>query len=110
MSKIKVAIVGIDNCANSLVQGIEYDAFDTGIFLCTPGLFNALKSSMEQGDDSLSGGVYRLAEKDLAHVHDIEGRFWLDVDDEAAFHKATAVLQAANDISGKIVAETASVT
>ena len=83
-------------------QLTEYDAFDTGIFLCTPGLFDALKSGMEQGDDSLSGGVYRLAEKNLAHVHDIEGRFWLDVDDEAAFHKATAVLRTGN--------ETASVT
>lgn len=91
-------------------QLTQYDAYDTGIFLCTPGLFGALKSSMEQGDDSLSGGVYRLAEKNLAHVHDIEGRFWLDVDDETAFHKATAVLQAANDTPDKIVAETATAT
>jgi len=74
-------------------QLTDYDAYDTGIFLCTPGLFDALQSSMEKGDDSLSGGVYRLAEKDLAHVHDIEGRFWLDVDDETAFQKATAVLR-----------------
>ncbi|NOX91677.1 MAG: NTP transferase domain-containing protein [Gammaproteobacteria bacterium] len=87
----------------------EYDAFDTGIFLCTPGLFDALQSSMEQGDDSLSGGVYQLAEKGLAHVHDIEGRFWLDVDDEAAFHKATAVLRE-NDLPVKIVTEPAAVT
>jgi len=73
-----------------------YDAFDTGIFLCTPGLFDALQISMAKGDDSLSGGVYQLAEKGLAHVHDIEGRFWLDVDDEAAYQKASAVLQAGN--------------
>jgi len=80
-------------------QLTEYDAFDTGIFLCTPGLFDALQCSMEQGDDSLSGGVYRLAEKNLAHVHDIKGRFWLDVDDETAFHKATTVLQANKGVS-----------
>lgn len=75
-------------------QITDYNAFDTGIFLCTPGLFDALQASMAQGDDSLSGGIYQLAQKGLAHVHDIEGRFWLDVDDETAFHKATAVLQA----------------
>jgi len=91
-------------------QLTQYDAYDTGIFLCTPGLFGALKSSMEQGDDSLSGGVYRLAEKNLAHVHDIEGRFWLDADDETAFHKATAVLQAASNTPGNVVAETATAT
>ncbi|NOX75891.1 MAG: NTP transferase domain-containing protein, partial [Gammaproteobacteria bacterium] len=48
-------------------QLTDYDAFDTGIFLCTPSLFDALQRSMEKGDDSLSGGVYQLAEKSLAH-------------------------------------------
>ena len=88
-------------------QLTDYDAFDTGIFLCTPGLFDALQSSMEQGDDSLSGGVYQLAGKNLARVHDIERRFWLDVDDEAAFHKATAILKTQNDIPTKVVTEPA---
>jgi 1L-myo-inositol 1-phosphate cytidylyltransferase len=82
----------------------DYDAFDTGIFLCTPGLFDALQSSMKKGDDSLSGGVYQLAEKDLAWVQDIEGRFWLDVDDETAFQKATAVLRA-DDLPVKVATE-----
>jgi len=86
----------------------DYDAFDTGIFLCTPGLFNALQYSMSKGDDSLSGGVYQLAEQDLAYVHDIEGRFWLDVDDEMAFHKATAVLRA-DDLPVKTVVEPATI-
>jgi len=87
----------------------DYDAFDTGIFLCTPGLFDALQRSMDKGDDSLSGGVYQLAEKGLAHVHDINGRFWLDVDDETAFQKATAVLRA-EDLPVKAVAEPATAT
>jgi 1L-myo-inositol 1-phosphate cytidylyltransferase len=77
----------------------DYNAFDTGIFLCTPGLFDALQASMAQGDDSLSGGVNQLTRAELAHVHDIEGRFWLDVDDEAAFHKACGVLQADDEVS-----------
>jgi len=71
-------------------QLTQYDAYDT----TTPVFFSAPPACLAH-DDSLSGGVYRLAEKNLAHVHDIEGRFWLDVDDETAFHKATAVLQAA---------------
>jgi 1L-myo-inositol 1-phosphate cytidylyltransferase len=79
-------------------QLTDYNAFDTGIFLCTPGLFAALQASMKQGDDSLSGGIYQLAQKQLAHAHDIEGRFWLDVDDEVAFQKAIAVLQADNKV------------
>lgn len=90
-------------------QLTRYDAFDTGIFLCTPGLFDALQTSMERGNDSLSGGVYQLAEKGLAHVHDIEGLFWLDVDDETAFQKATAVLRA-DDLPVQAVAKPAAVT
>lgn len=65
-----------------------YNAYDTGLFLCTSGLFSALSDSRAAGDGSLSGGVKRLAAKGLARVADIGARFWLDVDDEKAFDKA----------------------
>jgi choline kinase len=66
----------------------RYNAFDTGIFLCTPALFPALEESFTDGDFSLSGGIRKLAEKQKARVFDIGNRSWIDIDDEAAFIKA----------------------
>lgn len=66
----------------------DYNAFDSGIFLCSQGLFDALEESMESEDTSLSDGVLALASKEKASVFDIGDSFWIDVDDEAAFKKA----------------------
>lgn len=66
----------------------EYDAFDTGAFLCTPALFEALETSQGRGDYSLSGGIRVLAERGRALAWNTGGLFWLDVDDEPALAKA----------------------
>ena len=66
----------------------KYNAFDTGIFLCTPALFYALEESIADGDSSLSGGIRQMARKQKAHVFDIGNRSWIDIDDDAAFTKA----------------------
>ncbi len=70
----------------------EYNAYDTGIFLCTPGLFDALEESTRQGDTSLSGGIRVLAKKGRARFFDIDGNFWIDVDDEARLEQAERCL------------------
>jgi choline kinase len=73
-----------------------YNAIDTGIFVATPALFGAIQASVAAGAaGSLSEGVQRLADRGTAYVSDIEGRWWLDVDDEAAWRKAEAALAAA---------------
>ena len=70
-----------------------YDAIDTGIFIAGPALFDALRDSLAAGGTgSLSEGVQALADAGRAFARDIEGRWWLDVDDEAAFAKAQAAL------------------
>jgi len=71
----------------------HYNCFDTGIFLCTPKLFEALESALESGNDSLSGGVEMLASEGKAESFDIGKRFWLDVDDPVAYGKAQLSLQ-----------------
>jgi 1L-myo-inositol 1-phosphate cytidylyltransferase len=65
-----------------------YNAFDTGVFLCTPALFAALEASQRRGDFSLSGGIRALAEKGKAGTWRIGDVFWIDVDDERALRKA----------------------
>jgi 1L-myo-inositol 1-phosphate cytidylyltransferase len=65
-----------------------YNAFDTGVFLCTSGLFAALEASQRTGDFSLSGGIRALADKGKARTWEIGDLFWIDVDDEQARGKA----------------------
>lgn len=71
----------------------DFNAIDTGVFLCTPVIFKALEESQAEGDDSISGAMNVLARWKKAHVLDIGDRLWVDVDDPAAFGKAEELLQ-----------------
>jgi 1L-myo-inositol 1-phosphate cytidylyltransferase len=86
-------------CSNGRIVHIgkvirEFNAIDTGVFLCTPVIFDALEVSQAAGDDSISGAMNVLARGDQARSFDIQGRLWLDVDDPATLDKAEALLNA----------------
>jgi 1L-myo-inositol 1-phosphate cytidylyltransferase len=72
----------------------DFNCFDTGVFLCTPIMFDALVESQTNGDDSISGAMNVLAGWGKARVFDIGNRLWVDVDDPIAFTKAEALLEA----------------
>ena len=85
-------------CAGGRIERVgkvlrDFNALDTGIFLCTPILFEALEASQALGDDSLSGAMNVLARWDRARAFDIQGRVWLDVDDALSFSKAEELLE-----------------
>ncbi len=86
--------LGEDGRIRRIGKSLErYDAIDTGIFIATPALLEALRASLAAGGaGSLSEGVQALADAGRAFTRDIGGRWWLDVDDEAAFAKAEAAL------------------
>ncbi|MDD8030805.1 MAG: phosphocholine cytidylyltransferase family protein [Acidobacteriota bacterium] len=72
----------------------DYNAFDTGIFYCSPAIFQALEESQRLFQNfSLSGGVKRLAARGQARALEVANRFWIDVDDENALGKAEAFLK-----------------
>ena len=60
----------------------EYDVVDTGVFLCTPALFEALAAERDErgGDCGLFQGVARLASSGKARTADIGAAWWQDVD------------------------------
>jgi 1L-myo-inositol 1-phosphate cytidylyltransferase len=59
----------------------EYNCIDTGLFVGTRGLVDALQEIMnERGDASLSEGVARLAATEKMEVLDIGDGFWADID------------------------------
>jgi len=70
----------------------KFNAVDTGIFMCTHAIFDALEKSIAKGDYSLSAGNQILSDEGKLETLDITGYFWVDVDDEAALKKAKYVL------------------
>ena len=81
---------------NNIGKGLtDFNGFDTGIFRCTPAIFDALERCAEEsGDTSLSGAVRVLAGEGRAKAVDVNGHFWIDVDDPAAVRRAENVLLA----------------
>jgi len=66
-----------------------YNAFDTGIFLASPALFEAMAESAREGNDfSISGGMMKLASRGKARVHTIGDHVWIDVDSPEMFDLA----------------------
>lgn len=58
----------------------EYDAYDTGMFLCSPELFDALELAMKDGNCSLSDGMRILGRRGKLRAFDIGEASWQDVD------------------------------
>ncbi|HHZ69992.1 MAG TPA: hypothetical protein EYO51_08915 [Methylococcaceae bacterium] len=70
----------------------DFNAFDTGIFLCTPAIFDALERACEiHKDTTLSAAIRILAKDKKAKSVQTQG-FWIDVDDEKAHQKAKKII------------------
>lgn len=72
----------------------EYNGFDTGVFLCTSAIFEAIEKARLQGKTSLSAGVQLLALQGKAKAVDINGQFWIDIDDPPSVLRAEKALSA----------------
>jgi 1L-myo-inositol 1-phosphate cytidylyltransferase len=62
----------------------HYDALDTGMFLCSPALFDRLESAKRDGNCSLSDGMRQLAREQKLRAFDIGDAHWQDVDSPEA--------------------------
>ena len=70
----------------------HHNAIDTGIFLCTPVIFDALEESINRGNESLSAGIKILASRHKMKAFDISDKYWIDVDDDSALKNAKSFL------------------
>ncbi len=75
------------------IQEIEkmldgWDAGDTGVMLCTSGLFEGLERAAANNQHGLSDGLRELAGKGRAGIVDVTGMSWLDVDTPDALREA----------------------
>jgi 1L-myo-inositol 1-phosphate cytidylyltransferase len=76
-TKVQVADDRIVEIGKNLT---EYNAVDTGLFVCPSQIFAFLENEMKEGDCSLSDGVRAMAAAGKARVVDIGNAFWQDVD------------------------------
>jgi 1L-myo-inositol 1-phosphate cytidylyltransferase len=58
----------------------DYDAIDTGIFVCPESIFESLRRVLREDDCSLADGVRLMAEEGNALAVDIGNAWWQDVD------------------------------
>ena len=72
----------------------EFNCIDTGVFVCTTALLEAIDEVYQAtGDASLSDGVQALASKGLMHTVDIGDGFWQDIDTPEMLAHAETVLR-----------------
>ncbi len=75
------------------IQAIEktlkdWDAGDTGVMLCTSGLFDGLERAAASNKHGLSDALRELAGEGRARTVDVTGMQWLDVDTPEALGEA----------------------
>ena len=87
-----VTCVRTDGAGRILAIGkglADYDAFDTGVFLASHALIDAIRDDVAAGGvGGISEGMRRLAAGGAAFTFDIGDRFWLDIDDRTAHNHA----------------------
>ncbi len=66
----------------------RFNALDTGLFVCTPIIFDAIEERLRQGDSTLSGAIRTLSSQGKVKAVDIGDAYWYDIDDEASYKRA----------------------
>ena len=66
----------------------NYDAIDTGVFLCPDTIFDYLRRAQREGDCSLADGVRLMAADRQVQAIDIGQAWWQDVDTPAMLARA----------------------
>lgn len=79
----------------------DYDAIDTGMFVCSSVIFDFLEAARRDGDCSLAEGVRAAAKAGKVRAIDIGDAWWQDVDTKEMFAVAEAHLKkrTANKVS-----------
>jgi 1L-myo-inositol 1-phosphate cytidylyltransferase len=70
----------------------DYNALDTGVFLCAPNLFDALAAARAGHDTTLTGGIRQLASRGLMRGIDIGDARWYDIDTVSDLEAAESAL------------------
>ena len=86
-------VLTVDHRIKTIGKNItNYNAIDTGIFICNPIIFDALEESISKGDEGLSGGIKILAKRNKMRCLPLADNFWIDLDDKTDLKNAEHLL------------------
>lgn len=88
-NKVKIQNGKIINIGKTLK---DFEAVDTGIFLCNPVLFEVLAESIAKNETALSSGIKILAKKGKMRFYDIKEALWIDIDSMKMLKKSEKML------------------
>lgn len=88
-TKVQLNNLQITNIGKEIER---FDSIDTGLFLCYPPLFSALRAAQANGDTSLSGGIQYLIAASQMRATPIGQRFWMDIDTPESLEHAERVM------------------
>jgi choline kinase len=71
----------------------DYDAIDTGLFLCPPAIFDYLGKAKRDGDCHLADGLRLMAADGKARAIDIGAAWWQDVDSAETLGHARKLIE-----------------
>ncbi|HUV80990.1 MAG TPA: sugar phosphate nucleotidyltransferase [Patescibacteria group bacterium] len=70
-----------NNKIDSISKNLDvYNAYDTGMFLCSPYIFKVLKKTISEHKNSLTNGMRVIVKEGKLRAFNIKGRFWSDCD------------------------------
>jgi choline kinase len=75
----------------------DYDAIDTGLFVCPPEVFTYLEQAKRDGDCSLADGVRAMAADGKVRAIDIGDAWWQDIDTPEMLAQAEKVVRDLNE-------------
>lgn len=70
----------------------EWNSVDTGVFRCSPRIFQYAKTAAEKGGTELAECVEQVATAGEAQILDVSGFYWVDVDTPDDIKRAKQVL------------------
>ena len=89
-TKVQVAGNDIVDIGKEIVR---YNALDTGMFLCSPSLFERLDAAKKDGNCSLSDGMRQLCRDRKLKAFDVGDGHWQDVDTPEAFAYTESIFE-----------------
>jgi NDP-sugar pyrophosphorylase family protein len=102
-SKLRAGHIRLVEATKVLVEGRKilqigkaidrFNGVDTGIFLCSEAIFQALEYCRIQGKDTLSEANQKLCDEGKLQALDIGGKVWIDIDDREDLDTAQRLLQ-----------------
>ena len=75
----------------------DYDAIDTGLFVCSPEIFAYLEEAKRDGDCSLADGVRAMAADAKVRAIDIGDAWWQDIDTPEMLVQAETAVRNLNE-------------